>query len=351
MLAPLNTMKRLSKDFFCRFCRFFCPFFCKFEGEKFFGFFRIGILFVALAFSSCASDRAKVKPQEAIHDPNDPLSSLNIDPNQTLSEKKLIEILRRQKLFFDRIDAGSKMSAHDVITEKRRIASLWDEYLINNQKDVNALILYGKFCRTVGDAARAYSAFAQADSLDPSIGIVKQQMAAYEAETGLYEQAMSHMKDAIELSPKSSIYHLQYAQIIMLFREEMVASGKFKQSELDDLMIKSYASAVKLEPRNAALRREYALAFYELGKADWNEALAQWKTILGSCATYSEKQLAQLNIARVLMELHRDDEAEKVLALIDEDSLVPQKLLLMGEINRAKTETKKSEEHKSKTKE
>lgn len=306
-------------------------------------------LFCISAFfiASCASENAdKKKSLNRAGDPNDPFASQNIDPNQTLSERKIIEILRRQKMFFDRIDSGANISAHDAVTEKRRIGSLWDEYLVNNPKDVNALILYGKFCRTVGDTARSYAAFAQANLLDENIAVVKQQMAVYEAENEMPEEALKHMNEAIKLQPERAIYYVQRAQMIMIFRETMVASEKFEQAHLDELMIKSYAKAVEIEPRNTDLRREYALAFFELGKADWNEALKQWKAVRDASALDPEKQSANLNVARVLIELHRDDEAEKILNQLDDDALLTQKLLLIGEIQRARAEAKRIELNK-----
>ncbi len=254
----------------------------------------------------------------------------------SLSNRKLLEIIDEQSRFFSQANNKSIMSAADTSSAARRIQSLWEEYLITNPNDVEALIIYGKFRRAIGDADTAYMIFKDADSINPNLAVVKQQLCTREAESGMYEEAYGHIRDAVRLEPKNPVYHTQLAQLIMVFRQLMISDGKHTQKELDAEMLAAYKKAFELTPNDREAKWRYAAAFYEVGKADWNAALKLWEEIVADSTFDFERQTALINKARVLMELRRDAEAESILKSIRLEGLAEDKAALLYEIEKSK---------------
>ena len=254
----------------------------------------------------------------------------------TLSQKKLLDIIEEQDRFFERIRGKSRMSHSDALSLKSKIDSLWAEYLAEFPDDVDALVLNGKFLRATGDDELSYKQFSRADTLSPNLPVVKQQLANYEAEHGLAKHAYDNMRAAVSLAPENSVYRLQLAQLILVFREELIARHGFSQDALDAELAQSYARAAELEPENGEIRKKYALSFYDLGRADWNEALRQWNIVLEKFSPLNiDKQTALANKARVLVELGRDADAREILKKVDAPALQADKRKLLEIMNAA----------------
>ncbi len=257
----------------------------------------------------------------------------------SFSQKKLLDIIREQERFIGRVKEHSNMPRHDVLTTANRINSLWNGYLGDNPEDAEALVIYSKFLRFIGDRERSYSTAKKADSINPNMPSAKECMAAYEAESGMYKDAYGNICKAIGLNPKISVYYRQKAQIIMVYRARMISAKFADRERLDAELLECYRKVCELEPKNARAKWQYAQAFYELQKADWNAALELWDEIEKESALNLDLQTARANKARVLVELGRDSEAEKLLSGIDLPALQNAKSMLLGEIERAKKES------------
>lgn len=228
------------------------------------------------------------------------------------------------------------MPRHNVITIVNRINSLWNDYFGDNPEDAEALVIYSKFLRFIGDSERSYSTAKKADAINPKIPSAKEIMAAYEAENGMYKAAYNHICKAIKLNPEVGVYYKQKAQIITVYRTRMIDSAFADWGRMDAELIECYRKVCELEPGNVRAKWQYAQAFYELQKADWNAALALWNEIEKESALNIDLQTVRANKARVLVELGRDSEAEKLLAGIDLPSLQNAKSMLLAEIDRAR---------------
>lgn len=234
------------------------------------------------------------------------------------------------------------MSRSDALSIKSRLDSLWDEYLAQFPNDVNALILNAKFLRATGDADTAYKRISDAERLNPKIAVIKQQLANYEAEHGMPKEAYDNLKEAIALEPNVAIYHIQLADLLLFFREDFLKKQIFTQEKIDKEMIASIANAAKLEPKNSKIQWKYARFFYDIGKPDWNIALAQWENILQNFAPLNiDKQTALVNKARVLIELNQDQQAEEILKQINLKPLASDVKKLMSVIESAKNKNLK----------
>ncbi len=295
---------------------------------------------VAVLSAACAGCASETRQGQAQPESSGATSVSDADRDAytyTLSQKQLLDIIDEQNRLFERMRGNSKMSRSDAISLKNKIDSLWAEYQAKYPDDIDAIILFGKYLRATGDDDLSYDQFLKADSLNPDLPVVKQQLANYEAEHGLARHAYDNLSAAVALAPDNSVYRIQLAELILFFREELVRERHFSQKQLDSVMIKSYERAAKLEPENSALQWKYARAFYDLGKADWNAALEQWNLILREFAPLNiDMQTALANKARVLIELHRDGEAVKILEKIYLPSLQPDKRRLLSVVEKSK---------------
>ena len=287
----------------------------------------------ACAFCGCAT--AEKSPKRS-----------NAD-SYTFAQKKLLEIAKEQNRFLEKLRNVSYLSTvvnSDLISEKKRLDSLWSAYFAGEERDAESYAIYGKFLRRTSDPTTAYRAFLKADSLDPTLASVKHQLAVYESENGQFKEAYGHFNAALALSPDNPTYLSQTAKFLMVARSELSESGDFDVAALDARMLECYRKWAELSPANSPARWEYAKAFYSVVKPDWNLALEVWRGVLADCTLSLERQTAMANIARVLIELRRDAEARALLEKVDNPFLADDKAKLLGVIDadaKQQTDTEK----------
>ena len=124
----------------------------------------------------------------------------------TLSEHNLDKILRKQETFFSNSKADVKLNEKEMTRRAKDIIGAYEDYLSSNPDDINALILYGKFLRKVGQGDYAIEFFIRADDLNPKIAVVKQQIANYLTDSKPVE-AFPYIILTVELEPQRSVYH------------------------------------------------------------------------------------------------------------------------------------------------
>lgn len=263
----------------------------------------------------------------------------------SLSDKKLLDIISSQNKLFETIErsgrnARAPMTSSDLISQKRRIDSLWKAYFAGESRNAEAYAIYGKYLRKCGDLAGAYAAFKKADSLDSTMASVKHQLAVYESEIAEYKLAYSNFSEAVKLAPNEKFYLRQRAKFLMVAKYRLVKMG-FDSEKLDREMLEDYRKTAELSKPNSQERWEYAKAFYSVGNPDWDLALSLWDNIIYSASILLEKQTALANKARVLIELRRDAEAEVILNSIDNEHLASDKALLMRVIDAEKQKNKR----------
>lgn len=253
---------------------------------------------------------------------------------QTLSQRKLLNIIEEQRRFLDWFARRGDIETFEALTRARKLQALWDDYFAGNPDDVEALLLYGKFKRATGSYEAAYKVFKHIDELDPNIAVVKQQLGTYEGEVGNYEFAYEHLKAAVELAPNQAVYHSQLGQLLVIYRVDFVRSGKFDQATIDAMFLNSFEKASALEPAREDYKWRYAQSFYDVGKADWQKSLRIWDELLKDAALGIEKETVNANRARVLIELYRDDEAAAILEEIKSPSLQDAKETMLAIIRK-----------------
>lgn len=241
---------------------------------------------------------------------------------ETFAERKLKEIVKRQEAIFDWIDAdGGEFNQGDFEVAMRNITHQYEDYLLNNPEDIYGYILYGKLLNKLGEPEHAVRQFLKADQIDPEIDVAKQQLGNYMAEHGKFQEALGFFTQAIELSPGIALYYYQIAEVMNLFRENIVLSGLFTRDEIDNHMQEAFATATSLDPENRLFRFRYAESFYDVDSPDWESVLQLWKTLQEGAQPGIEVEAILLHQANALVELGRFETAKTLLAQVKEPSL------------------------------
>ena len=150
----------------------------------------------------------------------------------TLSSQRLSKIIEMQNRFFDLSKDPIKPSDHELTRKAQEIVASYESYLSDNSKDANALILFGKFLDKVGQQDHAVDYFLEADSINPRLAVVKQQIGNYLIEEGRPLDAFPFFMLTLEIEPQQPAYHFHFANYLFLFEDELV------EAEIMDLAAK-----------------------------------------------------------------------------------------------------------------
>ena len=150
----------------------------------------------------------------------------------------------------------------ELTRKAQEIVADYDAYLGANPKDTNALILYGKFLRRVGQEQHAVGYFLEADSINPKLAVVKQQLANYLIEEGRPIDAFPFLIMTIELAPEQADYHYHLGNFLFLFEDDLAVKG-FGKDSARAFMHKSFKQAAKLSPSNFDYQLRFAQSFFD----------------------------------------------------------------------------------------
>lgn len=276
-------------------------------------FFRTFPLFAALAIiaflCACSGDKQRRKP--TMEDARAAASAESF----SLAHRELMELVELQReIEFDvKVKKAGKAEIESRLLELNR---RWENYMLENGDDLTSLLIFGKFLRTYKNSQESYKIFLKADKIDPNIAVVKQQLAAYEAENKDYPAAYEHILRACELEPKTAVYHYQLGNLIF-YGGGSIAQKKFITKEvLEAQMLEAFKRAADLDKSNGEFLLRHAQAYYEVSKPDWKAAMAAWKAVFDNSKEPQVRENALLNMAQVAMETSDFNEAEKFLGRV-----------------------------------
>ncbi len=132
------------------------------------------------------------------------------------------------------------------------------------------------------------------------------------------------------LLPDSANDHFHLANVLSLFRHDLVPEFGQSPVEVMELAINHYSIARELAPGSLPLARAYAESFYILKEKRWPEALAAWQ----HAGKLDTTPFSRVHQARVLIELKQYAEAKAVLQSIDNPNYLQVKQALLRKINR-----------------
>jgi len=261
-----------------------------------------------------------VLPQ--LSDPK-PKSSLP-ENGTTLAAQRLASILEKQSQFLKNASVPTQPLAEEELTRQaQEIVSAYESYLSDNEKDVHALILYGKFLKRMGQPRQAAGLFLEADKADSKLAVVKQHLGNYLVEEGRPADALPYLLKAAELEPEEPVYHHQLGTFLFLFGEDLTKLGITTMQTNAETMHKAFETASRLSPQNFDYGLRYAQSFFDVSKPNWQKAMGVWKRLrlLANGRPAAEKEYLSLGEARVLIESGRPREARAILKNVKSPSL------------------------------
>ncbi len=281
------------------------------------------VFITALVFAnfSCTTDR--------VYEEKPPLNT----GSMTLGERKLIKIQKDQEAIFKRIensDGSDELGNLEISV--RNLISDYESYLTENPEDVLSLVLYGKLLRKLDRIEDAQLIFLKANSLDPNLAVVKQQLGNYHAEIGNFEEALAYFLIAIELSPDTALYTYQLGELLYQFRDLFLTSGMFNRDTLDRHMSKAFSESARLAPDNIDFQFRYAESFYDLENPDWNAALQAWESVGNNVTSEAELAAILLHKANVYIKMKDPEKARELIDQVNVPELVETKEQLLKQL-------------------
>ena len=262
-------------------------------------------------------------------------TSLPAQTKTDLDTERLLDITKREQKIYQQIAADPEYyTADDLERHINELILSYSSYLSENPDDVSALILYGKLLRRVGQNDEAFKAFLKADELDPKIAVVKQQIGNHLVETGKGKAALTFYLTAIELDSEVPVYHYALGEILYTFRDQFLEDAIFTRDALDREMLKSFTTAVQLEPDSFDAQMRLGEAYYDLASPDWKAALLHWNKLRKATPADQtlRRQILDLHKTRVLGKLGRTTEAKELATTIVQPSLQQSKQQVLAEL-------------------
>ena len=249
------------------------------------------------------------------------------------ASERLLDIASEEREIYKKIAEDPDFYSTDGL--KRRLNELiqsYRAYLADHPEDLEALILYGKLLRRVGEKEQAFQAFLKADEIDPEIAVVKQHIGNHLAENGKGKAALTFYLQAVDLAPETAAYQFGLGQLLFKFRDTFVGEGIYTRETLDRNMLKAFRKAARLRPDNFNFRMRLGEAYYDLASPDWKAAHTHWRKLRQDADSDLRRQIIDLHRARVLGKLGRYEEAEKLAASVTRPGLQQSKQQVLDEL-------------------
>jgi thioredoxin-like negative regulator of GroEL len=268
------------------------------------------------------------------------VAKINADPDgYSLAEHNLAKVIQEQFAFFEYAKECSNDQEAELTRKAQNVVSAYEAHLAENPKDVNGLILFGKFLQKVGQNKRAIDYFLKADLLEPKLAVIKQQIANYLVESGKAVDAFPFFLMAVQLNPKVANYHFELGTFIYLFSTELAQEKILAPDASSALMLESFKTASILSPKKFEYALRYAQCFFDCPSYEKQEALSQWDSILTNFSNLSKAEIDYIKLckARILIELNRKREAKKLIQSVSSKSLSKSKLSLLQQATNTKS--------------
>ncbi|MCF3652403.1 tetratricopeptide repeat protein [Synoicihabitans lomoniglobus] len=216
----------------------------------------------------------------------------------------------------------------------------FEKFLRTYPKNTDGLVAYSMLLGNplIDERERAKALLLKANSLNPELPIVQNQLGKYLAEEGKPLDALNYFLSAVQLRPDEPLYHFQVGQLLGAARDDFLRSGEWTVTQVDTAMQHALAEAVRLEPESLPYAYRYAESYYDLHETRWTEALEKWEELEARVESPAEKQLMRLHRANVLMFAGDLDAAEVLLEGAFEEVLLSQRGRLLTRLARLRAD-------------
>ena len=253
----------------------------------------------------------------------------------SLADRNLLKIIEYEKRFFS-LNSESSLDTKELSRNAQELVALYEAHLAENPNDTNALILYGKFLNKVGQESHAISFFLKADSLNPKLAVVKQQIGNFLVEKNRPLDALPFLTAAIEINPSVAEYHFHLGNFLYLFKEQLANSQILGEQSIESFAHECFAKAAQKKPLSFDYRLRFAQSFFDCSEADASTALLEWNKLTRDFkSTLSDPEIDYIKLckARIMVELNQKKEARILIEEVSTKSLANSKETLLNSIN------------------
>ena len=244
----------------------------------------------------------------------------------TTADKELRDIVAQQKEIFAKAD-DDNFTSDDLRSLLQQLTQRYDKLLRTYPNYVAGLVSYGQLLNIIGMKKEGAALMSAANNLDERIPLVKNELGNYCAEEGHPLIAFAFYTAAIQLAPNEPLYYYQLGTLLTEARDTFLkdAPGMWTRDKIDEAMQASFLTAMNLAPGNWLYAYRYGLSYYDLDLKEWEDALQFWQAFEKKLAPGFEQQVARLHQAKILVELRRPDDAQKLLDTVTDQRLATQR--------------------------
>ena len=246
--------------------------------------------------------------------------------SESLPERTLRGIVERQKQLFAEVEKrGDNVDMDAFRTQAQSIVHDYDRLLATNDKFAAGYAAYGYYLKKVDMRKEAAAMLFKANSLDPNIPLVKNEIGNLLAEDGKPIEAAAYFLAAIKLAPNEPLYHYQLGTLLTEARDTFLKSGEWTRPGIDNSMHQAFKRAAELAPDRFEFTYRFAESFYDLENPDWDAALKAWTGLEEKAQTEIERQTMRLHKANIYLKIGKIEQAKALLATVDDPKLQVQK--------------------------
>jgi tetratricopeptide (TPR) repeat protein len=206
------------------------------------------------------------------------------------------------------------LSARNATTEEwNKLDKVYSEMDKKYPKNTAVKSDWAQYLWERGEKRRAMEKWKVVTEIDPKNASALSSLGNGYLEMGKIKQAAACFTQASESAPSNASYHFDLANVVFLFRHDLLDAAAPDDNSIMRRAISQFAEASRLEPLNVEYAKAYAYAFYALQPPDWATALTAWEHFL---EITPQKDFAYSNLARVHMKLGQKTEALACLAQI-----------------------------------
>ena len=203
----------------------------------------------------------------------------------------------------------------EAASRDERVARLYRELADKYPDRAPVQKAYGESAWRRGRPADALPALRRAETLDPTDADTADTLAAVDVQLGSMKEATAQFQQAIHLSPNEPRYHFAFANVLYLFRHELIAPPALPDDEaVLTKALEEFRRAAELAPHDLAYAQAYAETFYTMPEPDWEQARTAWKAVLA--LSNANADFANSHLARISLRMKRPADVENYLSQI-----------------------------------
>ena len=262
----------------------------------------------------------------------DKTGETNTEPTgETMADHEFRQISQRQvTLLAEAAKEGDKVDAEALRLQAQSLVDEWERFLEANPNYAMGWAGYGYLLWKMDMRKEAVALFMKANTIDPNIALVKNEIGNYLAEEDKPLDAVNYYMAAIKLAPNEPLYHYQLGTLLYECRDEFVRSGEWTRDAIDNAMHEAFRHATELAPDRIEFTHRYAESFADMPNPDWDAAVKVWGKVEIQARTPLERQEARLQAANIMIKQGNFDIARVLIATVTEPGLQEPKQKLVA---------------------